>query len=130
MTDPIGDMISRIKNGFLVKKQVVSVPYSKMKLALAKALESTGYVEKVEVVGEKKELKKIEITLRYQGRDSKIVQIRRISKPGVRIYQRHNRFDNVCSGIGVSIISTPKGLMTNKEARKKHLGGEVICEIW
>lgn len=129
MTDPISDMLTRIRNASLVKKQYVDVPASKVKFAIAKILEAENYVDKVEMV---EELKRpmIRVHLKYQDRESVISSIKRVSKPGRRVYVKTDHLPRVQSGFGIAILSTPNGLMTNKEAKKRRLGGEVICEIF
>ncbi len=134
MTDPISDMLNRIRNALMVLHPTVSIPFSKLKYEVAKILENEGLVKKVEKKGRK--IKKvIEITLKYQKGEIKKIEsvisgLKRISKPGQRIYIRSKEIKRVRGGYGIAIISTPKGIMTSKEARKKKLGGEVICEIW
>ncbi len=134
MTDPISDMLNRIRNALMVLHPTVSIPFSKLKYEIAKILENEGLVKKIEKKGRK--IKKVfEITLKYQKGEIKkmepvITGLKRISKPGQRIYVRSKEIKRVRGGYGIAIISTPKGIMTNKEARKKKLGGEIICEIW
>ena len=128
MTDPISDMLTRIRNAQAVKKSEIVLPYSKAKFAIAKILESEGFVSKAE---QKKEAKfpVLRIELQYQDDKPKIQMIQRVSKPGRRVYAKHTELPRVLSDIGFAIISTPNGMMTNKEARARHLGGEVICQI-
>jgi len=134
MTDPISDMLNRIRNALMVLHPTVSIPFSKLKYEIAKILENEGLVKKVEKKGRK--IKKvIEITLKYQKGEIKKIEsvisgLKRISKPGQRIYVRSKEIKRVRGGYGIAIISTPKGIMTSKEARKKKLGGEIICEVW
>ena len=127
--DPISDMLTSIKNALAVRHPTVSVPLSNLKYEVAKILEKGGFVAKVEKKG-KKAKKAIEITLKYDGKVSAISGLKRISKSGQRIYKRAEELKPVRGGYGIAIISTSKGLMTDKEARKQKLGGEVICEIW
>ena len=139
MVDPITDMLNRIRNAQAVLKETVEVPFSNLKYEIAKILEKNGFIEKVEKKG-KKTKKIIEITLKYlpaealaKEGDNKIPAIsglKRISKPGQTIYLGHRQIKRVKGGYGIAIISTSKGLMTDKEARKQKIGGEVICEIW
>lgn len=134
MTDPISDMLNRIRNALMVLHPTVSIPFSKLKYEIAKILENEGLVKKVEKKGRKVK-KVLEITLKYQKgeiekTESVISGLKRISKPGQRIYIRFKEIKRVRDGYGIAIISTPKGIMTNKEARKKGLGGEIICEVW
>lgn len=129
MTDPISDMIIRINNAKSVLHPTVSIPFSNFKYEIAKILEKEGFIAKVEEKG-KKIKKIIEITLKYDIKTPMISGLRRISKPGQRIYSEAKEIKKVKGGYGLAIISTPKGLMTNKEARKKRMGGEIILEIW
>lgn len=128
-TDPIADMLNRIKTAQAVSKSTVRVPFSLLKYEIAKILESNKWVGSVEKKG-KKNLKFIEISLNYQDNKPVINEIRRISTPGQRIYSSVNDIKKVRDGFGMSIISTSKGLMTNSEARKAGLGGEVLIEIY
>jgi len=128
INDPIADFLIRIKNGYLAKKTEVSVPYSKIKENLGKILVEEGYLEKLKIKNEK--LKIIELTLKYEGKRPALTDVQRVSKPGLRIYVDKTKIPKVLGGLGITIISTPKGLMTDKEARKKGLGGEVICKVW
>lgn len=129
ITDPISDMLTRIRNASVIRKRSVDVPMSKLKFALAKVIEAEGYVAGVELVDGVKS-KTIRINLKYDDKKPKISAIKRVSKPGRRIYVQANDIHTVHSGYGISIISTPNGLMTNNEARKRRLGGEIICEIF
>lgn len=129
ITDPISDMLTRIRNAALVKKDQVTLPSSKMKLAIAKILEKEGYVGQVQESVEG-HMKHLNIGLKYENGLSVVHQIKRISKPGNRVYAKNNELPKVLSDLGIAIISTPNGLMTNKEARKRKLGGEVICEVY
>ncbi len=131
MTDPIADMLTRIRNGYQSKLVTVDVvPFSKVKLEIAKILKSEGYIAKFLVEGEGIE-KKLVITLKYTSEGEKVMQgIKRISKPGLRIYAKGDNVPRVLNGLGVAIISTSQGMMTDKEARKKHIGGEVIAYVW
>ncbi|MBI2473871.1 30S ribosomal protein S8 [Candidatus Uhrbacteria bacterium] len=128
MTDPISDMLTRIRNAQIVRKSEVVFPYSKIKFAIVKILEKEGYLQKVEKVTEAK-FSVIRIELRYHNDQPKIHMVRRISRPSNRVYAKSTDLPKVLSDIGIAIVSTPNGLMTNKEARARHLGGEVICEI-
>ncbi|MCR4314121.1 MAG: 30S ribosomal protein S8 [Candidatus Uhrbacteria bacterium] len=128
MTDPISDMLTRIRNAQAVRKTDVTLPYSNLKFAIAKILEKEGYVMHVLQVTEAK-FPMIRLELGYENNQPKIHDIRRVSRPGARVYAKSTELPTVLSNIGMAIISTPNGLMTNKEARSRHLGGEVICEI-
>lgn len=129
MTDPISDMLTRIRNASKVKKHSVVLPSSKMKFAIAKILSKEGYVGAVEetVVAPGKVLT---IMLKYEQGLPVMHEIKRVSKPGGRVYAKNYELPRVLSDLGVAIVSTPNGLMTNKEARKRKLGGEVICEVF
>lgn len=133
MTDPIADMLNRIRNAQAVLKETVVIPFSSLKYEIAKILEKQELVEKLEKSG-RKPRKVLEITLKYlpAGRTGSpaISGLKRVSRPGQRIYTSFKEIRPVRGGYGISIISTPKGLMTNKEAKRKKLGGEIICEIW
>jgi len=122
-------MLNRIRNAQAVLKETVEVPFSNFKYEIAKILEKNGFIEKVEKKG-KKTKKIIEITLKYDNKIPAISGLKRISKPGQTIYLGHRKIKRVKGGYGIAIISTSKGLMTDKEARKQKLGGEVICEAW
>ncbi len=130
MTDPIGDLLTRIRNAQAVKLSAVSAPHSTLKMAVLKILKREGFVEDFEKKG-KKVRKHIVIQLKYQKNGAPaIAGIRRISKPGRRMYKKAHDIHSVRQGTGMAVISTPKGLMTDKEARKAKAGGEVICEVW
>ena len=129
MTDPITDMLNQIKNAEAVQKTEVLIPLSKIKNEIAGILSKEGFVGEVKKATKGK-IKSLKITLKYEGEVPAIAGFKRISKPGQRIYQGFSELKRVRGGYGLSIISTSKGLMTNKEARYKKLGGEVICQIW
>ena len=128
--DPIADMLTSIRNAQAVKKDTADVPFSNLKYEIAKILGKHGFIEKVEKEGRKVK-RAIKIVLRYnEDKSPKISGLKRISKPGQRIYKNFKSLKPIMSGYGIAIISTSKGLMTDKEARKQKLGGEVICEVW
>ncbi|MBQ7994044.1 MAG: 30S ribosomal protein S8 [Solobacterium sp.] len=130
MTDPIADMLTRIRNGYQAKMTAVDVaPYSKVKAEIAKILKKEGYIENYATEGDGIE-KKLVVTLRYVNGEKVVRGIKRISKPGLRIYAKGDNLPRVLNGLGVAIISTSEGMMTDKEARKKHIGGEVIAYVW
>ncbi len=130
MTDPIADMLTRIRNALIVKHDVVEVPASNMKKEIARLLLQEGYITSYEIV-EQEVQDKIVITLKYGPNGEKVINgLKRISKPGLRIYAGHDELPKVLGGLGVAIISTPKGVMTDKEARKANHGGEVLAYIW
>ncbi len=129
MTDPIADMLTRIRNAALARHDRTEVPASKMKKAVAIILKSEGYIADVKESDGGTD--KFTIVLKY-GRDraSAIDGVRRVSRPGRRVYVRHDRIPRVLSGLGISILSTSHGLMSDRDARKHKLGGELICEVW
>lgn len=132
MTDPISDMLTHIRNAQAVGHSTVDIPFSKIKLALAEILVKEGFIKKVEKKGRGAN-RRLEIGLLYEDKKNtipKINQLKRISKSGKREYVRAKDIRFVLGGRGISVISTSKGLMTGKEARKKRLGGEILCEIW
>lgn len=131
MTDPIADMLTRIRNGMQAKMETVDVaPVSKVKVEIARILKEEGYISKYEVSGEGID-KKMTIVLKY-GADKRpvITGIKRISKPGLRVYTKGDNVPKVLNGLGIAIISTSNGMMTDKEARKQHTGGEVVAYVW
>jgi len=127
--DPITDMLNRIKNAQAVLHPQLEIPYSQLKYEIAKLLEKKGFIAKVSKVG-KKEKKFIEIVLKYDNKVGAISGLRKISKPGQRIYLPARKIRKIKGGYGIAIISTSHGLMTDKEAKKQKLGGEILCEIW
>ena len=129
MTDPIADMIIRVKNAFMANKADVSIPHSKVKEAVAKILESEGYVENFEVKPTAPQ-KTIEVKLKYIGKIPAITQVRRLSKPGRRMYATAKDIPKSLGGYGVTIVSTSKGVVTDSQARKLNVGGELLCQIW
>lgn len=132
MTDPIADMLTRIRNAMAVNKPEVVLPFSKMKMAVAEILKETGYVKNVEKIakGAGQSYDQLRIVLKYKGKEPAISNLKKISKPGRRVYVSKEKLPIVLNNLGIAIISTPQGLMTNNDARKKNLGGEVICEIY
>ena len=131
MSDPIADMLTRIRNANTAEHDTVDVPSSKMKLAIAEILFNEGYIKKYEVI-EDGIFKTIHITLKYgKDKNEKIITgLKRISKPGLRVYAGKDELPRVLGGLGVAIISTNKGILTDKEARKQQVGGEVLAFIW
>ena len=131
MSDPIADMLTRIRNANTAKHDTVDIPASKMKLSIAQILVDEGYITKYDLVDDG-EFKTIRITLKY-GRDKnqKIISgLKRISKPGLRVFASKEDLPKVLNGLGIAIISTNKGVMTDKEARRQNVGGEVLAYIW
>ncbi|MBI4812510.1 30S ribosomal protein S8 [Candidatus Falkowbacteria bacterium] len=135
MTDPISDMLTRIRNASAVGKEEVVLPMSKIKHGIAQILEREGWIKKTEILKEGEGIdnafSELRLILKYKkGGEPAITSLKRISKPGLRIYASKSELPTVLNNLGIAIISTPQGLMTNKEAGKKGIGGEVICEIY
>lgn len=131
MTDPIADMLTRIRNGVQARHETVEIPASKVKVEIAKILKSEGYIIGYAVSGEKAAEKKITVTLKYGANNEKVISgIKRISTPGLRVYAKSDSVPRVLNGLGIAIISTSQGLMTDREARAKHAGGEVVAYVW
>ena len=131
MNDPIADMLTRIRNANTAKHDTVDVPSSKMKLAIADILLNEGYIKKLDVV-EEKGFKNLHITLKYGAdrNDKVITGLKRISKPGLRVYAGRDELPKVLGGLGIAIISTNQGVVTDKKARELQVGGEVLAFIW
>ncbi len=130
MTDPIADMLTRIRNGVAVERPFVDIPYSREKKGIAEALQREGYIWDFEVI-EQAPQNVLRVNLKYGPNGEKVIQnIDRVSKPGRRIYTKIADSKDVMQGMGITIISTNKGIMSNREAKAQHIGGEVICTIW
>ena len=131
MSDPIADMLTRIRNANTAKHDTVDIPFSKMKVAIANILVDEGYIEKYELLDEGN-FKNIHVTMKYTGqkKDRIITGIKRISKPGLRIYAGKDEIPSVLGGLGVAILSTNKGILTDKQAKKEQVGGEVLAFVW
>ena len=131
MTDPIADMLTRIRNANTAKHDTVDIPSSKMKLSIAKILLDEGYIKSYELV-ENGNFNDIRVTLKYGAdKNEKIISgLQRISKPGLRVYCKKDEVPRVLNGLGIAVVSTSKGLVVDREARKMGLGGEVICYVW
>ena len=130
VTDPVSDMLTRIRNGLAVRRDSVTVPASKLKLELAKRLEREGFLGRVERVDTKPH-GTLKLTLRYyENRDPVITGLRRVSRPGLRVYVGHNEIPRLYGGLGVSFMSTSKGIMTGREAWQQGLGGELLFYVW
>ena len=130
ITDPIGDLLTRIRNGLIARHTEVRIPHSRVKVRIAEILAREGYVEDVEVIpsGIRSEIK---IKLKYTTSRHPVIQgLRRVSKPGLRVYAGRDELPRVQGGLGIAIVSTSKGVMTDKEARRHKVGGEVMCEVW
>jgi small subunit ribosomal protein S8 len=128
MSDPISDMLTRIRNAQLANKAVVVMPSSKVKVAIVKVLKSEGYVEDF-VIRENAGKPMLEVSLKYYAGRPVIERIDRVSKPGLRVYRGANDIPRVMNGLGVAIVSTPKGVMTDRSARASNVGGEVLCIV-
>lgn len=129
MTDPIADMLTRIRNGALARQLRVSIPSSNMKIAIARILKDEGYIKDFEIVRDNPQ-GTIRVTLRYVEKKPVVTQLKRVSKPGLRVYTRRDDIPRVRGGLGTAIISTPKGLMTGRKAYQLGMGGEVVCYVW
>ena len=130
MTDPIADMLTRIRNGVSAKHDSVSMPNSKIKVAIARVLKDEGFIRdfNIEAEGPRSMLK---IDLSYTGRKEPVLTgIKRVSKPGLRVYVQKREIPRVLGGLGVAILSTPEGVMTGQTARQKSVGGEILCYVW
>ncbi len=125
LSDPIADMLTVIRNGYSVGKTEVKITYSKLKERLGQVLVTQGYLGKIQHQG-----KELVAVLKYKDNQPTISKVIKVSKPGLRVYVNKREIPRVLSGVGIAILSTPRGIMTGKEARKKGLGGEVICKIW
>lgn len=129
MTDPIADMLTRVRNALQARHETVEIPASKEKVEIAKILKSEGFITDYKVEGDVKKV--LTVTLKYGANNEKIVSgLKRISKPGLRVYAKVDAIPRVLNGLGIAIISTSYGLMTDKEARAKHVGGEVLAYVW
>lgn len=129
VSDPIGDFITRIRNAYKARHKRVEVPSSKMKVAIASILKEQGYIADYKVV-EQPVQNVLQLTLRYHEGKAAVIELKRISKPGIRQYTSVSNMPRVYSGLGIAIVSTPKGVMTDKQARQSNVGGEIICTVW
>lgn len=130
MTDPIADLLTRIRNALIARHDRVDVPASKIKVAIVRILKDEGFIKNFKVSKDNKQ-GMIRIFLKYSEKNIPVINgLARVSKPGRRIYQKATEIDPVLSGLGVAIVSTSVGVMTDKEARRQNVGGEMICQIW
>lgn len=129
MNDPIADMIIRIKNALLARHETVVVPHSKLKEQLSRILMENNYVESYQVE-QKSPQSEIVFKLRYVGKVPAITDVKRVSKPGRRVYTSSMKIPRALGGYGITVVSTSRGIMTDKEAKKQNVGGEVLCQIW
>lgn len=129
MSDPIADMLTRIRNAHMVNKDKVSIPSSKLKIAISKVMQDEGYINSYSVDGEKV-TKNIVIELKYYNNKPVIEALSRISKPSLRVYKSSDDIPTIMNGLGIAIVSTPKGVMTGNNAKLQNIGGEVLCSIY
>ena len=129
VTDPIADYLTRIRNATKAKKVRVEIPASRTKIGLSEILKSLGYIIDYEIINDNKQ-NKLNIVLKYKSGIPAINGLKRISKPGLRVYRPADKLPKVLNGLGTAVISTPKGLLTDKDARNQLIGGEVVCYIW
>ena len=129
MTDPVADMLTRIRNAVAARHARVSMPASKMKLAIARVLKEEGYIKDIEILKDSTQ-GTIRLTLRYVEKQPVLTQLKRVSKPGLRVYTKRATIPRVRGGQGIAILSTPQGLMTGHRAYTQGLGGEVVCYVW
>ncbi|MCJ7746234.1 MAG: 30S ribosomal protein S8 [Desulfobacterales bacterium] len=130
MTDPLADMFTQIRNGSKEKFEKVDVPSSKLKREILKILKDEGFIKNFKAITDDLKHEKIRIFLKYDATKKGIIHIKRVSKPGRRVYVGIDRIPSVMSGLGISILSTPKGILTDKSASKANVGGEVLCYVW
>jgi small subunit ribosomal protein S8 len=130
MTDPLADMFTRIRNGSKEKFEKMDVPSSKLKREIIKILKDEGFIKNFKIITDDHQHEMIRIFLKYDANKQGVIHIRRVSKPSRRVYVGTDRIPSVMSGLGISILSTPKGIMTDQSARKAHVGGEVLCYVW
>lgn len=129
--DPISDFLTRIRNGIMVRKPQVAIPFSKSKLALANLLKEEGYLNNVQIINEEDiSRKSIVVDIRYVGEVPAISGLKKVSKPGLRKYSKAQYAPRVLSGLGISVLSTNKGLVTDRKAREDKVGGEILCQVW
>lgn len=130
-TDPISDMLTRLRNAINATHETVEIPASKLKIKIAEVLKKEGYINSYELMEEDKVRRKIKISLKYGPRGEKLITgIKKVSAPGLKVYTKSKDAPRILDGLGVSIISTSKGLMTDRQARKEKVGGEVLCQVW
>jgi small subunit ribosomal protein S8 len=129
MTDPIADMLTRIRNATIVRDKIVEVPASNIKKEIAKILKEEGYIQDFEVIEDAKQ-GMVKVYLKYQGKEKVISGLKRISKPGLKVYVKKDEIPKVLGGLGIAVLSTPQGIMTDRKARTEGVGGEVLCYVW
>jgi small subunit ribosomal protein S8 len=126
MTDPIADMLTRIRNGIAVDKPSITMPASKIKAGICRVLKEEGYIKSFKIIAKDR----INIKLKVVLKDDAIKAINRVSKPGLRMYSNYNEIPRVLSGLGMSILSTSKGIISSRTAKKEKIGGEILCSVW
>ena len=130
-TDPVADMLERTRNASLARLSRVVMPFSQLKKAIAAILKQEGFIEEFSEATDKNGFGTLEVSLRHdENRESVISHLKRWSTPGMRVYFKYEDLPRICSGLGVLILTTPQGVMTDKEARKRHVGGEALCAVW
>ncbi len=130
VSDPVADMLNRLRNALMMHHDTVTVPASRLKIALAKVLKEEGFVSDYQVVKGKVD-REIKITLRYQDKNRPVITgLERVSKPGLRVYVQQNEIPRVYGGLGIAVVSTPKGVMTGTSAYRQGTGGELLCYVW
>ncbi|MBP9699977.1 30S ribosomal protein S8 [Candidatus Woesebacteria bacterium] len=130
ITDPIADMLTRIKNAYMARKETVIMPYSKVKESIAKVLIEHKYIKDAEMQAEDDGKKNLKVTLSYVGKTPAMTDVKRVSKPGLRKYSGVDTIKRTLGGYGITIVSTSQGVMDDKSAKKKNIGGEVLCQVW
>ena len=131
MNDPLADMLTRIRNATMVKKDSVDMPHSKIKGHIAEILKEEGYINGFHIIEENGPQNTLRIDLKYDDRGRAVITgLKRVSKPGRRVYARHNEIPRVMSGLGVAIVSSSQGVIPDRVARRKRVGGEILCEVW
>jgi small subunit ribosomal protein S8 len=130
LTDPIADMLTRIRNSVLIKSEKVDIPASRLKVEIAKIMKEEGFIKSYKIIKDKKQ-GVLRVTLKYSPDNKPIVEgLKRISKPGRRVYVGKDEVPSVMSGIGIAVVTTPRGILTDKACRREGVGGEVLCYIW
>jgi small subunit ribosomal protein S8 len=129
MTDPIADMLTRIRNATIVRDKIVEIPASKIKKEILKILKEEGYIQDFEA-GDDAPKSMVKVYLKYNGKEKVISGLKRISKPGLKVYARKDEIPKVLGGLGIAVMSTSKGIMTDRKARTEGIGGEVLCYVW
>jgi small subunit ribosomal protein S8 len=130
LTDPIADMLTRIRNSILIKAEKVDIPASRLKVEIAKIMKEEGFIKSYKIIKDKKQ-GVLRVTLKYAPDNKPIVEgLKRISKPGRRVYVGKSEVPSVMSGMGIAVVTTPKGILTDKACRREGVGGEVLCYIW